>query len=67
MELNEDFFETTNRGVENIDDKPAVATALHPTVGTVKPSAMLAVVGVKIGLPALSALTKLGHLSGSTP
>ena len=46
---------------------PAVATALHPTVGTVKPSAMLGVVGVKTGVPAFKAIAKLGHLSGSTP
>ena len=45
----------------------AVATALHPTVGTVRPSAMLAVVGVKTGVPAFRALEKLGHRSGSTP
>ena len=46
---------------------PAVATALHPTVGTVKPSAILGKVGVKTGVPALIAAAKLGHLSGSTP
>ena len=45
----------------------AVATALQPTVGTVRPSAMLGVVGVKTGVPAFRALAKLGHLSGSTP
>ena len=45
----------------------AVATALQPTVGTVRPSAILGVVGVKTGLPAFRALAKLGHLSGSTP
>ena len=48
-------------------NEPAVATALHPTVGTVRPSAMLAVVGVKTGAPFFSALIKLGHRSGSTP
>ena len=44
-----------------------MATALHPTVGTVKPSAILGKVGVKTGVPAFIAVAKLGHLSGSTP
>ena len=46
---------------------PAVARALHPTVGTVKPSAILGKVGVKTGVPNFMAVAKLGHLSGSTP
>ena len=46
---------------------PAVAKALHPTVGTVKPSARLGKVGVKTGVPIFMAVAKLGHLSGSTP
>ena len=49
------------------EKKPAVFTALHPTVGTAKPSAMVGVVGVKTGVPAFNASAKLGHLSGSTP
>ncbi len=49
------------------DYVPPVAKALTPTVGTTKPSAMLAVVAVNTGLPFFKALVKLGLLSGSTP
>ena len=38
---------------------PAVARALQPTLGTVRPSAKLGSVGVKTGLPACIALMKL--------
>ena len=45
----------------------AVASALQPTVGTVRPSARLPPVSVKTGWPAFMASVKLGHNTGSTP
>ena len=46
---------------------PAVAKALHPTVGTVRPSARLGCVYAFTGVPAFIASIKLGQRSGSTP
>lgn len=46
---------------------PAVAKALHPTVGTVRPSARLGCVYALTGVPAFIASIKLGQRSGSTP
>ena len=46
---------------------PAVASALQPTLGTVRPSAKLGSVGATTGVPALIAVIKLWQRSGSTP
>ena len=62
--INIQFWKKCKRVAKKL---PAVAKALHPTVGTVKPSARLGKVGVKTGVPIFMAVAKLGHLSGSTP
>ena len=46
---------------------PAVASALQPTLGTVRPSARLGSVVATTGVPALIASIKLWQRSGSTP
>jgi hypothetical protein len=55
------------RYINNKSYLPAVANALQPTLGTVRPSARLGCVGVTTGVPALIAAIKLWQRSGSTP